>query len=103
MSKAIWIDSYDVHTERDSDVGFLVQTGHILRGRVRYHLSTRPAHTNLSHEPRLYGWCGTTNDIAKYGKGLATVARRAKNGRVCLRRVEATPEILEELGWPELG
>ncbi|MFR9719891.1 hypothetical protein ACL00X_11095 [Aeromonas diversa] len=32
-------------------------------------ISTTPAMTNSSHEERLHGWCGTTNDTAIYAHG----------------------------------
>ena len=35
----------------------------------RIEISTRPALTNMSHEPRVNGWCGTTNDWAVHAHG----------------------------------
>lgn len=32
-------------------------------------ISTSPAITNSSHEERIEGWCGTTNDWAVYAHG----------------------------------
>lgn len=81
------------------DVGFLVQS------QGRYRLYDRPAHTNMSHEPRLTGWCGTTNDISVSAEGLARVVRTLPNGRVQYEQIEDRAEIataLDSLGYPEL-
>ena len=75
-------------------------------GFTRYDLRDTPAYTNQSQEPTLDGWCGTYNDVATYGQGLAKVVRIAKNGRVLLTRVDPQSDegqaYLEEMGYPDL-
>jgi hypothetical protein len=101
MAQAIWCDEDDLEVA-GSQVGFLVRVVHENERHVRYVLKARPPHTNQSHEPRLRGWCGTSDNIARYGCGLARVSRVTGNGRAQLVRVEPTPEILESLGYPGL-
>jgi hypothetical protein len=99
---AIWTDERMVSDNLCDGIGFLVQREP--EGKAaRYSLSGTPAHTNQSREPRLFGWCGTTDNTAVYACGLATVAKKANNGRVLLKRVEATPELLEALGYPDIA
>lgn len=90
---------------RAGDVGFLVERSHNLHGTSRYGLCDTPAHSNLSHEPRLHGWCGTTDDVATYGRGMARVERLAKNGRALVRVLtgDELAEALEEHGYPDLA
>ena len=41
----------------------------------RIEIRTAPAKTNMSHQVRIEGWCGTTNDWAVYAHGeYATIA-----------------------------
>ncbi len=99
-----WIDSDDVYELEIGREGFLVSVKP--QGRAeRFDLRDRPAHTNRSHEPRLVGWCGETNNVSVHAEGLAEIVRIAKNGRVLIRTIDAPERItaaLEELGWPEL-
>jgi hypothetical protein len=86
------------------DVGFLIEQTHENQGWTRYDFRITPAHTNMSREPKLFGWCGTTNNLSTHGRGMARVIRVAKNHRVLVEglagaEVEAA---LEELGYPEL-
>ncbi len=103
---ALWIDDEGTMDDfghiDNGELAFLVERFNENTGRTTYYLSRRPPHTNRSNEPRLNGWCGTTNNIAKYGRGLAKIVRRAKNGRAMLVPVAPTAEALEELGYPEL-
>ena len=73
---------------------------------ARWYLDPSPARTNISHEPKLRGWCGTTNHTALYAHGLARVEKFAKNGRCCISVVAwDSPEgqaALEALGYPSL-
>jgi hypothetical protein len=95
-----WINEHDTDLEV-SEVGFLVLTSP--QGRTaRYSLWTTPAHTNLSGEPRLTGWCGNTNNTSVDAYGLAKVTKVARNGRRRIATVEPTKGLLEELGYPEL-
>ncbi len=101
MTQSIWTDSENIETI-GSEIGFLVLHERDGGSNPRWSLRKRPAHTNSSHEPRLHGWCGTTNNVSIRAEGLARISRVAGNGRVRLQRVAATPELLEELGYPEL-
>lgn len=103
---AQWID-----TDWDSDlkvgtVGFLVRVqNQNERGMPeRWSLRDRPPYTNGSHEPRLTGWCGTTDNRAVYGHGMAKVVRVARNGRALVVSLEGAElsAALEELGFPGL-
>jgi hypothetical protein len=100
----LWIDENNAYDHEVGRVGFLVSVKP--QGRAeRLDLRDRPAHTNQSHEPRLTGWCGETNNVNVHAQGLAEVVRVAKNGRILLRTTEdpdAITAALEELGYPEL-
>jgi len=41
-------------------------------------ISTSPAITNMSHEERIEGWCGTTNDWAVYAHGEYATIEEAR-------------------------
>ena len=99
-----WIGR-EMDTYRIGEIGFLVSREHHLRGTERWDISEHPAHTNMSHAPRLTGWCGTSNDVAVYAHGLARVVRIAKNGRALVERLagEAEAVALEDLGYPDLA
>jgi len=45
-----------------------------------------PARTNVSHEERLYGWLGSTNNVSRTADGMVDVYRDAK-GALRARRV----------------
>lgn len=101
MSGQTWIgpdDSLSV-----GDTGFLVETArHGCAGSCS--LRSVPAHTNMSHEPRLHGWCGTYNDSATHARGMARVVKLARNGRALVRGLDGDElrAALEEFGYPEL-
>lgn len=88
------------------DIGFLVELCHSNRGWSTSHsLQDRPCHTNVSHEPRLKGWCGSTNNVSYDAMGLAKVVRVAKNGRaqiVAVTGKEGAEWLENEAGYPEL-
>ncbi|MCP5428529.1 MAG: hypothetical protein H6966_09725 [Chromatiaceae bacterium] len=42
-------------------------------------ITTKPAITNMSHEERIDGWCGTTNDWAVYAHGEYDAEKAARN------------------------
>lgn len=98
-----WIGPDDTLTV--GQVGFLVRRHHNLNGWTRYELRDHPAKTNMSFEPRLYGWCGSNYDISTDAEGMASVEKVAKNGRAYVRELEGDELVaaLEELGYPELG
>lgn len=86
------------------DFGFLVKNEHYTKGWERYELRDTPPYTNQSIAPKLYGWCGSYNDVSTSGKGMWKVERMAKNGRAFIRRLEGDDleAALDELGYPEL-
>jgi len=98
---AEWIDgAYEV-----GHIGFLVRKSNPMRHTEAVLLTDRPAYTNQSHEPRLYGWCGAWNDTNTYGDGIARVVRAAKNGRCQIVVVDEREEVeayLERVGFPDL-
>ncbi len=100
-----WIgDESTTYTVGETE--FLIERSDTMRrGRDSLGLSNRPAHTNQSHKPRLYGWCGTTDDVAVYARGVWRVTKIAKNGRAQVEKLTG-PELataLETLGYPELA
>lgn len=88
-------------------IGFLVCRTNVLHGTERYRLQDTPPRTNQSYDDRLWGWCGSFNDISTQACGLAVVTRTLQNGRAQLRRIPADSaeerEALERLGYPELA
>jgi hypothetical protein len=54
------------------------------RGEDHYQLRTEPGRTNMSHEPRLHGWLGTTNNVARYAEGCVEVYKN-KAGHMRVR------------------
>lgn len=102
-AKTMWIGPDDCLAV--GDAGFLVERSHALQGWRRYSLDSLPAHTNQSRQPRLYGWCGTTNDISVQAHGMAQVVRIAANGRVLVQVLEADElgAMLQAVGYPELA
>jgi hypothetical protein len=102
-AKVIWIDADS--RLNVGDVGFLTEKSHELDHWTRYWLDDTPAYTNQSFMPRLYGWCGTCDNIAMYAHGMARVVRIARNGRILVRELDGDELIaaLEELGYPELA
>lgn len=99
----MWIDGFDL---KEGDVGFLVESQKTnVRGcPTRYSLRSRPAHTNMSHEPKLKGWCGETNNISITAEGLARVVRVTKNSRAQIVPLQGEEQsrALKTLGYPEL-
>jgi hypothetical protein len=85
-------------------IGFLLTTCRDGRDERGY-LSEHPGHTNMSHERRLYGWLGTSDDVAHYAHGMARVTRIAQNGRACVVTLAGAElaAALEQLGYPELA
>ena len=102
---AIWIDEYQCSSV--DGIGFLVRIVDNNHGSAEHYcLDNRARCTNMSHEPKLHGWCGETNNISVYAEGLARISRRTKNDRICLTQIEKGSQeeakALEELGYPEL-
>lgn len=98
----LWINGDDYHMV-EGNIGFLVfvvpQTG-----EDHYVLREHPALANQSREPRLTGWLGTTDNVARYGQGLARITEISLGGRFRVERLNAedTDAALKELGHPEL-
>jgi hypothetical protein len=107
MSIPTWIDA-DFDT-RTGDVRFAIETLNTSTGKTSWSLSDTPLRTNQSHEPRLHGWCGETNNRSRYARGLVRVTKTTDphndhpRARVQLIRGEALSEALETLGYPELA
>ncbi len=102
-TKPFWIGTeYDVFTV--GQVGFLVEISHTMKGWTRRELRDHPARTNQSCEARLYGWCGTTNDIYVHAQGMARVEKVARNGRALVRLLDGDEMMaaLSDLGYPDL-
>lgn len=104
MTKGIWIGQSN-DTFQLGEVGFLVRLTNSIKGWDYYQLRPRPATANYSFQPRLHGWCGTTNDTSVYADGMAMVSRVLPNGRAFVIPLEggALQEALESMGFPELG
>jgi hypothetical protein len=83
---------------------FLIETEN--RGTKSYLLSETAPRTNQSHADRLSGWCGTSNDVATFARGLVSVERFARNGRTRISAIKSggveEREALEDLGYPAL-
>lgn len=76
MSK--WIDISDNETTAIGTIGYLVGT--TSAGRETFSLRERPLRTNQSNEPRLYGWCGETNNKSRAAYGVWKIVRVNKAG-----------------------
>lgn len=97
-----WIDS-DATT---GTTGYLVETiNNNARGAQSFSIRERPLRTNQSNEPRLSGWCGETNNLSRFARGVWKVVRTNKDGtRAQIVRVEGADlaAFLEADGYPEL-
>lgn len=95
-----WLDDYEA---RVGDVKFLVKVSPQEREDF-YTLLDRPPCTNMSNKPMLYGWCGSTNNVSIYGKGMCRVTKVTAAGRALVERLEddELADALEAAGWPEL-
>jgi hypothetical protein len=98
-----WVDGFGFEV---GEAVFLKRVHHVMDGgRERLVIDSRPAITNQSREPRLFGWCGTTNDVALYGDGVGRVVRVTKNDRAQVKCLfgDEQAAALEELGYPEMA
>ena len=68
-------------------------------GREVYRLAAEPGRTNQSHEQRLEGWLGETNNVSRHAEG-AVEMYRDKDGRMRYRKADAQA-LLDEVN-PDL-
>ena len=101
ITKPLWIGPDE--SLRVGDTGFILHLSHIDRAD-RYIVRDTPARTNRSFEDRLYGWCGSSEDLSTYACGIVRVVRVARNGRVLVTPLTgvARSTALAELGYPDL-
>lgn len=84
------------------DIGFLIEIYRPGRGSV-YELRTEPL-AGREGGPILTGSGQPWNNLHPSAHGLARIVRYGKGTRrVCLHRIDATPRLLEERGYPELA
>lgn len=86
------------------DVGFLISITDTSNGSERVVLRDNPARTNRTHEPKLVGWCGETNNRSVEAKGMARVTRVTSNGRVLVEPIDGADlqRALDASGYPDL-
>ena len=76
----MWIDN--LNYEPIGTIGFLICKDY---GRYeRIVIQDRPGCTNMSLEPRLSGWLGTTNDVSRHAMGVGKIVKTSKDGRRAL-------------------
>lgn len=88
------------------DVGFLIAVKDTSNGGPeRFSLRDNPARTNRTHEPKLVGWCGETNNRSVEARGMARVARVTSNGRVLVAPIDGADlqRALDASGYPDLA
>lgn len=102
----MWIDcDYNDDCSSVGDTGFLVKSFSTNHARETYHLRDEPLRTNRSHEPKLFGWCGETNNVSRTAMGVWRIAKANKAGtRVLIAQVTGAElaAFLDEAGYPEL-
>mgnify|MGYP001587787584 CR=1 FL=1 len=85
------INGLSCYSYDDDDVQpgkyFLVRV--IPQGREEHYvLQTIPGRTNQSHEIRLTGWLGETDNVSRFAGGAVQVTRR-EGGGLRVRRIDA--------------
>jgi len=87
-------------------VGFLVQRSEPYKPYINptHKLYDRPACTNMSHQPKLNGWCGSTDNVSINALGVAQVVQVFANGRARVRTLHGAEavEALGKLGWSDM-
>ena len=105
MSGPRWVD-FDLSSELGvGDFAYLVEVVDTTRGTTTWSLSARPCRTNVSHEPRLHGWCGETDNRSVYARGVMRVSAFNRDGdraRIAAASAAETSAFLERDGYPEL-
>lgn len=100
-----WIDCFAAY-ETLGDCSYLVEVIHTSSGRTSWHLHERPLRTNQSREPRLWGWCGETDNRSRFARGVVRVVDVNKGGdrcRIVSVKGDALVAFLELDGYPELA
>lgn len=106
--KAHWIDNHEWEPDREpGSLAILVEHSHNLKGWLRPVLQDEPPRTNQSHQPRLFGWCGTYNDEHIQADGVWEIVKYTQTShRVYIRPVREPERVnayLEGIGYPELA
>jgi hypothetical protein len=86
-------------------IGYLVEVLDTNTGRSCHTLHEQPARTNRSHEPRLSGWCGETNNRSLTACGVWRVVQLNRTGeraRIVGLTGDELSAFLEQDGYPEL-
>jgi|HubBroStandDraft_4_1064222.scaffolds.fasta_scaffold415295_2 hypothetical protein len=104
MSTPTWIDccNYDTNV---GDVRYLVEVLNTSSGRTSFSLNERPLRTNRSLQPRLWGWCGETDNRSRHARGVVRIASINKAGDRCrIARVTGADlaAFLATDGYPDL-
>lgn len=102
MAHPSWIDS-DSYENKIGDLRYLVETLNTSNGRTSWSLYERPLRTNQSHQPRLNGWCGETDNRSRYARGVVRVmALNAAGDRCRIAQVtgDELQAFLERDGFP---
>ena len=100
-----WIDCSNGY-ETIGDHCYLVEVLDTSSGRTSWSLHERPLRTNQSHEPRLHGWCGETDNRSRFARGVVRVVDTTKSGdrcRIAAVKGDALLAFLEQDGYPELA
>lgn len=103
MATPTWIDS-DCPTI--GTIGYLVETLNTSTGRTTWSLHERPLRTNQTHQPRLHGWCGETDNRSRYARGVVCVTgvnRARDRARIARLTGAGLAAFLECDGHPELA
>jgi len=97
----MWIDNDEYNVK---DIGFLWEIKDNSRQSQTFLLRNTPPKTNRSYEYRLNGWCGETDNVSTYGKGVWRVLKILQNGRVKIQELEGEEldSFLEGSGFPDL-
>jgi hypothetical protein len=84
------------------DVGFVVERSH--EGVDVTQVWKLPARTNMSHEAKLRGYCGETNNIVITARGACEILRRSTRDpdRVQVRALADDDQRVVDL-WEELA
>jgi hypothetical protein len=108
--RLIWMDTDELW--QVGDIGFLAEVLEENNAVKYYSLDHQPNRKNMSGEPCLEGWCGTSNNVNITARGLAQVVRVVDGyspddtHRVGVRRITDPAtiiEFLEHSGYPDLA